>query len=270
MTVGPVRVTAVLDATGPFFTPLADAFPGATPELREAAERLDPGPSAPDGEWWLAFRAYVVEVGDRVVLVDTGAASDTALRPSWAPGPDTHLVRRIADQAGVLAADVTDVVLTHLHADHAAGSVDGSGAPAFPNATYLVQDADLAALGPGTLLRTGLVEPLLGAGQLRGCAGEVELASAGGVSARLVPTPGHTPGHQSLVIAADDDLVVLAGDVFLHELQVIEPGRPYAHDADPALAERTRIGLLDRLAEHGGRLGTAHLRAPYLEVEARR
>ncbi|HYF73981.1 MAG TPA: MBL fold metallo-hydrolase [Nocardioides sp.] len=268
VTVGPARVTAVLDAAGPFFTPLTEAFPGAAPALREAAELLDPGPPAAGDGWWLAFRAYVVEVGDRVVLVDTGAASDTALRPSWAPGPDTHLAHRIADQAGVQASDVTDVVLTHLHADHAAGSVDGTGAPAFPDARYLAQDAELAALGAGTPLRTGLVDPLRAAGQLHACAGEVEVASAAGVSVRLVPTPGHTPGHQSLVVASDGELVVLGGDVFLHALQVVDPGQRYAHDADPEQAERTRVAVLDRLRERGGRLGTAHLRAPYLEVDA--
>ena len=263
-------MTAVLDAEGPFFAPLAEAFPGATPALREAAERLDPSPPATaPGEWWLAFRTYVVEVGDRVVLVDTGAASDTPLRPSWAPGPVTHLAHRVVEQAGVAAADVTDVVLTHLHLDHAAGSVDASGTPAFPNARYLVQDDEVAALGPESPLRAGLVEALRSTGQLRGCAGEVELAVASaGVSVRLVPTPGHTPGHQSVVVAAGADLLVLAGDVFVHALQVLDPAAGYAHDADPALAERTRAGMLDLLAERSGRLGTAHLRAPYLALGA--
>ncbi len=269
--VGPARVTAVLDAEGPFLTPLAEAFPGVPPELRDAAERLDPGPAAtPDGQWWLAFRTYVVEVGDRVVLVDTGAVSDTGLRPPWGPAPVAHLTDRVVEQAGVAPAEVTDVVLTHLHLDHAAGSVAASGDPAFPNARYLLQDAEVAALGPESPLRAGLVDPLRAAGQLHGCAGEVELVPpSAGVSVRLVPTPGHTPGHQSVVIAAGAELLVLAGDVLVHALQVLNPATRYAHDTDPALAERTRVGLLDDLAERGGLLGTAHLRAPYLAVGAR-
>ncbi|HEY0950490.1 MBL fold metallo-hydrolase, partial [Nocardioides sp.] len=255
---------------GPFFAPLSDAFLGTTPALREAAERLDPGPvDTPDGQWWLAFRTYVVEAGDRVVLVDTGAASDTALRPSWAPGPARHLADRVVAQAGVAPTDVTDVVLTHLHLDHAAGSVDASGAPAFPNARYLVQQAELAAIGPESLLWTGLVEPLRATGQLHSCAGEVELAPpTAGTSVRLVPTPGHTPGHQSVAVSTADHLMVLAGDVFVHALQVLDPAARYAHDADPELAERTRAGVLDLLSGHGGRLGTAHLHAPYLAVGA--
>jgi glyoxylase-like metal-dependent hydrolase (beta-lactamase superfamily II) len=233
-------VTPVLDAEGSFFEPFADAFTGVA---------ADDHPD--DGVWWLSFRAYVVESAGRVVLVDTGAASDTPLRPSWGPAADGHLVHRLREQAGIDADDVTDVVLTHLHADHAAGSVTAAGEPAFRSARYLVQEAEAGS---------PLAEPFRRTGQLQVCTGETALTA----DVRLLPTPGHTPGHQSVLVADGDEVVVLAGDVFLHEVQVRDPSVRYHYDADDEAARRSRERLLRILSERGGRLGTAHLRRPYL------
>jgi glyoxylase-like metal-dependent hydrolase (beta-lactamase superfamily II) len=235
-----VRVTPVLDAEGPFFEPFAEAFSGVGP---------DDHPE--DGVWRLAFRAYAVETAGRVVLVDTGAASDTPLRPSWAPAAYGHLVDRLREQAGIDPDDVTDVVLTHLHADHAAGSVTAAGDPAFPNARYLVQEAELP---------NPLAEPIREL--LEVCRGATEVAPG----VRLLPTPGHTPGHQSVVVSDGDEVVVLAGDVFLHEAQVRDPSVRYHYDADDEAARRSREQLLQLLTQRGGRLGTAHLRRAYLRL----
>ena len=233
-----MRVHPVLDAEGTFFEPFSAAFPGCG--------------HRPDGDVWrLVFRAYAVEAGDRVVLVDTGAASDTPLRAAWAPPAAGHLVDRLREQAGIDAADVTDVVLTHLHADHAAGSVTAAGDPAFPNARYLVQEAELPH---------PLAEPVRA--QLQACRGETGVAPG----VRLVPTPGHTPGHQSVVVSAGGEVTVLAGDVFLHEAQVRDPSVRYRHDADDEAARRSRELVLALLGD--GRLGTAHLRDDYLRRSA--
>ena len=55
-------------------------------------------------------------------------------------------VDRLVDELGIEADRVTDVVLTHLHGDHAAGSIDQHGRPAFPHATYHVQARELDAV----------------------------------------------------------------------------------------------------------------------------
>ena len=232
-----MRVHPILDAEGTFFEPFAEAFPGS-------------GHEPADGVWRLVFRSYAVVAGDRVVLVDTGAASDTPLRPSWGPPADGHLVDRLRAQAGVEAVDVTDVVLTHLHADHAAGSVTAAGEPAFPNARYLVHEAELP---------NPLAEPIRDLLQV--CRGPVDVAP--GVA--VLPTPGHTPGHQSVVVSGDEGRTVLAGDVFLHEVQVLDPAVRYHYDADDEGACASRRMLL-RMMEEGAVLGTAHLREDYLRA----
>ena len=269
LTVGDATITALLDSEGPFFLPLSEAFPSVDPDVLERAELLDPDPRPGPDRWWLAFRVYVVEVAGRLVLVDTGAASGTALRSSWAP-EGVHLVDRLVDELGIEADRITDVVLTHLHGDHAAGSIDQRGRPAFPNATYHVQARELDAVrGAGV---DGdpwrhLLEPLTEADQLHACPGAVDLVgSPSGPPVRLEPTPGHTPGHQSVLVSAAGDQVLIAGDVFTHALQVVEPTSRYVFDQDSDEAVRTRVALLGSARSLGARLGTAHLHSAFIPM----
>jgi glyoxylase-like metal-dependent hydrolase (beta-lactamase superfamily II) len=263
VTVGSVQVT------GPFFLPLHEAFGSMSEELARRADGIDPPlPSRSGPEtWWLAFRVYVVEVGDRVVLVDTGAASDTELRPSWAPVGE-HVRQRLLDEMGLEADRVTDVVLTHLHRDHAAGSIDEDGSPAFPNAIYHLQAREVDAIDRTESgdLWAPLLDPLAAAGQLEIRDGNGRLSSAGDTRLELACTPGHTPGHQSLVVAHPDELLVLAGDVFLHAAQLVEPSTRYLFDDDPVRAEQSRRTLLARFTDTPGRLGTAHLGTPFVSL----
>jgi glyoxylase-like metal-dependent hydrolase (beta-lactamase superfamily II) len=267
VTIGDARITALLDSEGPFFLPLREAFPGATEKAIARAARLDPDAGRDADVWWLAFRTYVVEVGARLVLVDTGAASDTAARSSWAPlGP--HLTERLA-AIGIAPGDVTHVVLTHLHSDHTAGSVDAEGQPAFPNAEYLVPAADLAVVEAGDgPLRSAVVAPLRASAQLVSCRGEVELVrpTGGQPAVRVLPTPGHTPGHRSVLVESGTDAAFLGGDVVLHAVQLVDPECQYVYDDDHELAARSRRDLLTRWRSTNGRLGTAHLGLPWISA----
>jgi len=165
---------------------------------------------------------------------------------------------------------VTDVVLTHLHGDHAAGSIDQQGRPAFPRATYHVQARELEAVrdaGAAGEQWRHLLEPLTGADQLHSCSGPLELvAGAQGASVRLEPTPGHTPGHQSVLVSDGREHLWLAGDVFTHALQVVEPTSRYVFDQDADEAARTRIALLESARSLPARFGSAHLHTPFLEA----
>ena len=83
---------------------------------------------------------------------------------------------------------------------------------------------------------------------------------------RLEPTPGHTPGHQSVLVSAADDHVLIAGDVFTHALQVVEPTSRYVFDQDSDEAVRTRVRLLGSSRSLAARLGTAHLHSAFISV----
>ncbi|MEU6075662.1 MBL fold metallo-hydrolase [Micromonospora sp. NPDC047074] len=254
---GSITVTALTDGEGPFFQPRAEAFPGATPAHWRAADLRDPTSVTADGRWWLPFRSFAIRAGDGpVTLVDAGIGPAGSPAASWAPVPG-RLPAELA-AAGIDPADVRTVVLTHLHSDHVGWAVTGSpGAPYFPNADYLLQRAELAAVGqlnPG--LSAGLVAPLRAAGQLRVVEGEEDLDP----TVRLLPTPGHTPGHQSVLLTVGDERLLLTGDLLVHAVQLVDPELAYAHEEDPETARASRVGLLRDLAAGGPAvLATPHL-----------
>jgi glyoxylase-like metal-dependent hydrolase (beta-lactamase superfamily II) len=198
--VGDLEVMALTDAAGPFFLPRREAFPAATPADWARADRLDPAAAGPDGGWLLVFRCYTIRGPDgRVILVDTGVGPAGSPASAWAPVPG-RLPDRLRD-AGIEPGDVDTVVLTHLHGDHTGWSVGPDGAPTFPAARYVLQHdevAALAALGDSAPLRQ-VVAPLRAAGQLDELRGRAALA---GRRVTAVPTPGHTPGHQSVLVSA--------------------------------------------------------------------
>ena len=165
--------------------------------------------------------AYVIDHPDALVLFDTGLSHDLVADPVGygAPGladftPNIDLGTALADglaDLGYEPADVDHVVMSHLHVDHA-GNLD-----LFSDATIHVHleelryawwpdaaqavfyvDADLAPLRDPSAAVTEVV-------------GRTDLLGDGSIE--IVPTPGHTPGHQSLAVDLEDETVFLASDV---------------------------------------------------------
>ncbi|SCG34162.1 MBL fold metallo-hydrolase [Micromonospora halophytica] len=264
-TLGSITVTALTDGEGAFFEPRSVAFPDASAAHWREADRRDPGAVTADGRWWLPFRSFALRAGDGpVTLVDAGIGPADSPAASWAPAPG-----RLPDElaaAGIDPTDVRTVILTHLHSDHIGWAVTGTpGRPWFPNADYLVQRAELDAMesiNPG--LPAGLVAPLRAAGRLRVIDGDTDLTPG----VRVLSTPGHTPGHQSVLVDTGDERLLLTGDLLVHMVQLVAPDLAYAHEQDPPTARTSRTTLLRALAP-GGRtlLATPHLSAPFTPLQ---
>jgi glyoxylase-like metal-dependent hydrolase (beta-lactamase superfamily II) len=285
-----VDVTMLCDAVAVFPEPVEQVLPGWTARHRDwTADAAPgntagaaPGNAAPAG-WVLHVHCFLLTDDGRATLVDTGVG------PAGAPGADwlgtAGRLPALLAEAGVTPAEIDTVVLTHVHLDHAGWNVapgaatgpatepgadakadadadadarQGAGGPLFPRAEYVVQRAELDHVaGTGTDAR--LVAPVRAAGQLRVVDGETTMP--GGY--RLLPTPGHTPGHQSVLT----DGAVLAGDVLVHPAQARWPELPYRYETRPGTAVDSRRRLLRYAAEHGLPLAPAHLRDP-LDVAA--
>lgn len=182
-----------------------------------------------DSEWTepLPIYAWVVEHPEGVILVDTGEtarAGQPGYFPPWHPyyrwgvkmtvEPDEEIGPQLRT-IGIEPADVRWVVLTHLHTDHAGGLHH------LPSSEILVSRTEYeSARGVLGRMRGYLPHrwPDWFAPRLVDFDGEAvgpfprthQLTDAGDV--RLVPTPGHSAGHLSVLIADDDQEIFLAGD----------------------------------------------------------
>lgn len=140
---------------------------------------------------------YLIEHPDGLILMDTGMGADPEVDAHYRP------VRRplavALGDAGVRPDDVTLVVNCHLHVDHCGGNPQLAGRPIITQRVELDAARDRGYTLPELVDAPGLRYEELD--------GEAELLPG----VLVMPTPGHTRGHQSLVVRADDGTVVVAG-----------------------------------------------------------
>ena len=254
--IGPLTVIALQDAEGPHFDRREDALPGATAEQWAAADARDPAARTADGRWWLRFRSFAIRYGESgpVTLVDAGIGPAHALAADWAPVPG-RLPEELAS-AGIRAAEVEAVVLTHLHTDHVGWAVPADSP--FPDARVIVQRADVAAFAAARQEKA-LLQPLRDQGRLQVVEGDTRLREG----VQIISTPGHTPGHQSVLVESGDDALLITGDLLVHAVQLVDPALAYGHDMDAALARQSRLTALARARAGGSWLAASHLGRPF-------
>ena len=256
--IGPLTVIAVEDAAGPFFEHRSAAFPTATPRQWAEADAFDPDALTAEGEWLLRFRSYCVRVGDGpAILVDAGIGPAGSLAADWAPVPG-RLPEALAE-AGVAPTDVSAIVLTHLHNDHMGWAVPRDSP--FTDARVVVQQSDVDAYAASREWAGQydlLIEPLRAAGRLEVLDGDRVLAPG----VRVVPTPGHTPGHQSVLISSGTEKAVILGDASHTPVQILHPEWSPRYDTDGEMSARTRASLFERIEQEGLTVAAGHYPAP--------
>jgi glyoxylase-like metal-dependent hydrolase (beta-lactamase superfamily II) len=179
---------------------------------------------------WLPVPAFLIEhPGAGPILVDTGLHPSAAIDPKQSlgrAGAMINSVRMEHDQAvafqlrdrGIQPVDVGVVVMTHLHYDHA------SGVSEFPDATFVLDRREWeSAIGPRKLFRgyrsahfdypfdwraIDYESPAIDSFGTFGAG--VDLFGDGSV--RLLSTPGHTEGHQSLLVRLQGREALIVGD----------------------------------------------------------
>lgn len=196
-----------------------------------------------DGLLRLSVHTFVVGSGGTTIVVDTcvGTDPDRAL-----PGDPTFIER--LDQVVEGGLDGVDIVLcTHLHFDHVGWNTmvrDGERVPTFPSARYLLGRIELDHLDVDDhmAVRDPSVQPLLDAGLVD----MVETDHTITDEVRLIPTPGHTPGHVSVLIESEGHTALITGDAIHTPLQIADPDLAAAtFDWDSAMAAATRRRLVD-------------------------
>jgi len=195
-------------------------------------------------------------------VIDTGVGAYPPYRP-WARGSGTTAAAAF-EASGIDTGAVGLVVLSHLHADHAGGVWAGEG-PRFPNARYVLHDADMAFFGDGHEPYAAVAEmqQLRELGLLDLDPDDRELVAG----IRVVHTPGHTPGHRSVILDADEERVVITGDLLHLPIQAARSTWLSSHDEDPATGAESRHRLLAEAGREGWVVGVPHFAHPFGRVD---
>jgi glyoxylase-like metal-dependent hydrolase (beta-lactamase superfamily II) len=227
-----------------------------------------------DAGWRIALQTWVIEVDGLTVLVDTGAGNG---RDRPAMPPIDHLDTDFLDAlraAGVEPDSVDVVVNTHIHSDHVGWNTMRDGddwAPTFPNARYVMPEADYRHFHPDNADNWSAPRTEADAARQAGwrimfadsivpVEEQMELWSEDhqlGESLRLRPAPGHTPGSSVLWLDAGKP-AVFVGDLTHCPIQMHRPMDPCAFDDDFAMATVTRKRVLTEASRRRAAVIPAH------------
>jgi glyoxylase-like metal-dependent hydrolase (beta-lactamase superfamily II) len=173
------------------------------------------------------------------ILVDTGLGDKLDQKAAYNWGleyPQGTLLENLAT-FGVQPRDVDIVINTHLHSDHCGGNtriVDGKLQPTFPRARHLVQRMEWAdAMNPNVRTRNTYLKnnflPIWTQGLFHFLRGDTQVTN----NVRAVITPGHTPGHQSIIIETEKRPVIFLGDLASYAVNMERSAWVTAYDVEP-------------------------------------
>ena len=267
---GAVEIRRVIEFEAPLLDPFV-LFPDADADtIASHRQWLEPRTQDPEtGLLILAFHSFVIRTPRHVILVDTCGGNDKE-RPqklryhlnNWA-----YLENLAA--SGVAIDEVDYVLCTHLHVDHVGWNtrlIDGRWIPTFPNAKYLFardewdfwqQEYQSDDFSDDPYYEDSIL-PVIEAGA-------TELVDGTHVIddwVRLVPSPGHTPGHVSIHIGGEFPDAVMSGDLMHHPLQCAEPDWNSCFCVTPAQSAATRRAFLEKHSGTSTLIMPAHFPTP--------
>jgi len=216
----------------------------------------------------LGMRCLLIEHASGLVLVDTGAGNkeDQKFKAMYGIENDGADGRTLLEdglrETGARPEDVAIVINTHLHFDHAGGNTyrDESGKvrPSFPNARYFVKRGEYD-YATHTNERTSAsyfernFMPVVATGKFEFVSREREIVKG----IRVVPTPGHTPFHQSVLIDSGGERAFFLGDLCPTHAHLPLPWI-MGYDVEPLVTLETKRRILRQAEDEGWLLVFEH------------
>lgn len=249
ISLGNIKVYPIVDAT-------TNAESSLLPELDnfpQFAQIFTHGPVT------AVSRSFYITDGDRKILMDTGWGNELAVRGH---------TREVLEAHGISPASITDIVLTHLDADHIGGLVE-NGKPVYPDAVIWVAEPEARAWRDGRIQKRpqSFMDRVNGLWQAY--PDKIKMFHFGdeilpGIFA--LDASGHTPGHTAYEIVDGRNKMLIAGDVMhLYQVQLQKPELSSKYDMDMAKAAQTRAKLLNRASEEKSIFAAMHV-APVSQV----
>src|SRR5712671_4518294 len=228
------------------FLPVLDMLPGLTSELLAENKpwMQKAGAIDADDTLILCFQSYIVKTPHYTILVDSCIGNDKPrpLRPKWNMKTDDTYMHALA-ASGFSVVDIDFVMCTHLHVDHVGWNTrleNGRWVPTFPNARYVFGKSEFDYW---TAQHANTPVPPFGDSVLPIV--EVDKAEivrddyAIGDHVRILPTPGHTPGHVAFTFGRGRDEARFPGALLRHRHAVLHRAFSLAlHRENPPLGQR--------------------------------
>ncbi|MFE3492051.1 MBL fold metallo-hydrolase [Streptomyces sp. NPDC059175] len=236
--------------TGPWL------LPDATPTVVAGQDWLRPHFADEEGILHIHSHSFAFALGELRILVDTGIGNGKERANAAWHDLNTDYLRCLTD-AGFPPESIDLVILTHLHADHVGWNtraVNGQWVPTFPNARYVTSRTEREFWAGYDMeeARAQMFRDSVLPVEEAGLFDLVDVPAEGVEVApdlRLLPTPGHTPGHVAVELAAHGRTALITGDCIHHPVQLAHPAIGACVDIDPEQSEASRRALLGSLAD---------------------
>jgi len=251
--IGDVEVARIVEVNA-WEDDITMLLPDATPEFVQQFKWLQPHFATPDGKMILSFQAFVLRSRGKTFMIDTCIGNDRQREFDVFTNMQTSFIQDLRT-AGYPPEAISGVLCTHLHFDHVGWNtqnVDGKWVPTFPQARYYFGREEWAHWQH--LRDTGgyhhvdhlvdSIDPVIDAGLVDFIDPDFQLTD----EVSLIPTPGHTPGHVSVLIRSGGQQAVITGDMMHHPIQLAVPATHGRFDMDAAAGAQTRVDFIDRFA----------------------